>query len=101
MFEGALADAGRQIAKLREEYHIPEPQMAYSEWTGPRPQPPAPLPKRKILAGTPTRTAMQVAISLCLLVATLFVILSAKYDANSKHWAFATVGTILGFWLKG
>jgi len=44
---------------------------------------------------------MQGVISACLLVSTPFVILSAKYDANSKHWAFATVGTILGFWLKG
>jgi hypothetical protein len=30
----------------------------------------------------------------------LFVILSGGYDPNSKNWAFGTVGTILGFWLK-
>jgi hypothetical protein len=59
------------------------------------------VPKPK----TPTKssnrsTPMQITVTLILLVA-LFVILSAQYDPNSKHWAFATVGTILGFWLKG
>lgn len=34
------------------------------------------------------------------LTACLFVILSGGYDPNSKNWAFGTVGTILGFWLK-
>jgi hypothetical protein len=43
---------------------------------------------------------MQVLVSLCLLGASLFVILAAGYDPNIKHWAFATVGTILGFWLR-
>jgi hypothetical protein len=46
------------------------------------------------------RSAMQVLVSSCLLVASLFVILAAGYDPNIKHWAFATIGTILGFWLK-
>jgi hypothetical protein len=45
--------------------------------------------------------AMQITVTLILLLASLFVILSAQYDAHSKHWAFATVGTILGYWLKG
>jgi hypothetical protein len=44
---------------------------------------------------------MQALVTLVLLSASLLVILSAKYDPNSKHWAFATVGTIVGFWLKG
>jgi hypothetical protein len=47
-----------------------------------------------------SRRAMQVMVSLCLLGASLFVILAADYDPNIKHWAFGTVGTILGFWLK-
>jgi hypothetical protein len=47
-----------------------------------------------------SNSQMQIAVTLILLIASLFVILSAQYDANSKHWAFATVGTILGFWLK-
>jgi C4-dicarboxylate-specific signal transduction histidine kinase len=43
---------------------------------------------------------MQVVVSLVLLSATLFVVLSKKYDAKDKHWAYATVGVIVGFWLK-
>jgi hypothetical protein len=44
---------------------------------------------------------MQATVTLILLLAALFVILSGQYDPNSQHWAFATVGTILGYWLKG
>jgi hypothetical protein len=44
---------------------------------------------------------MQIVVSLVLLAAALFIILSGGYDANSKQWAFVTVGTILGFWLRG
>jgi hypothetical protein len=45
--------------------------------------------------------SMQATTTLILLLASLFVILSGQYDPNSQYWAFATVGTILGFWLKG
>ncbi len=47
------------------------------------------------------RPIMQVVVTLALLVPCLLVIVSDGYDQNSKHWAFGTVGTILGFWLKG
>lgn len=47
-----------------------------------------------------SRATMQIAVSLCLLGAALFAILSHRYDANTLHWAFATAGTILGFWLR-
>lgn len=43
---------------------------------------------------------MQVLISVALLVASLYVILSKEYDSKDKHWAYGTVGTLLGFWLK-
>ena len=85
-FEKALDSAAQQIRKIREgrERELEE----YHQWSYQKPQAPAPPAKRK-LTGTSTRIAMQVVISLWLLLATLFVILSAKYDANSKHWAFA------------
>ncbi len=44
---------------------------------------------------------MQVLVTLTVLVACLFVVLSDAYDANSKHWAYGTLGTIIGFWLRG
>jgi hypothetical protein len=48
----------------------------------------------------PIEVLMQVVVSALLLLAALFVILSKKYDAVAKHWAYATVGLITGFWLK-
>ena len=44
--------------------------------------------------------AMQVLVTIVLLTATLFVVLSNKYDAKDKHWAYATIGLIIGFWFK-
>ena len=46
------------------------------------------------------RPLTQVVVSLALLAATLFVILSKRYAPKDKHWAYATVGLILGFWLR-
>jgi hypothetical protein len=47
------------------------------------------------------RLVMQIVVSLALLLACLLVVLSNKYDPNSKHWAFGMLGTIVGFWLRG
>lgn len=46
------------------------------------------------------RPLTQGVVSLALLAATLFVILSKRYAPKDKHWAYATVGLILGFWLR-
>jgi hypothetical protein len=43
---------------------------------------------------------MQVIVSIVLLSATLFIVLSKKYNPTDKHWAYATLGLIIGFWLK-
>ena len=40
------------------------------------------------------------AISLIVLIAGLFVILSKRYEADQEKWAFGSLGTVLGFWLK-
>jgi hypothetical protein len=39
-------------------------------------------------------------ISLIVTIASLVVILSKRYRAESEKWAFGTLGTVLGFWLK-
>jgi hypothetical protein len=39
-------------------------------------------------------------ISLLVSVASLVVILSRKYKNESEKWAYGTLGTVLGFWLK-
>ncbi len=56
------------------------------------------IPSKRISS---LRVAMQIVVSLLLLLPCLVVILSNSYDPNSKHWAIGTVGTILGFWLRG
>ena len=43
---------------------------------------------------------MQGVFSCAICCVALFVILAKRYGATDKHWAYATVGTILGFWLK-
>ena len=42
---------------------------------------------------------MQVIVSLAVVGASMFIILAKRYAPRDKHWAYATVGTILGFWL--
>ena len=49
--------------------------------------------------GGDTRTTMQVFISLIVLAAALFVILSKKYESDTQKWAFGIVGTVVGYWL--
>jgi hypothetical protein len=39
-------------------------------------------------------------VSVVLLAAALFVILTKKYGPQDKHWAYGTLGTIVGYWLK-
>jgi hypothetical protein len=46
------------------------------------------------------RTFMQMFVSGLVMSATLFVILSNRYQAKDKHWAYTTLGLVIGFWLK-
>jgi hypothetical protein len=34
-----------------------------------------------------------------ILVASLWIILSNKYDADTKKWAFGSTGSVVSFWL--
>jgi hypothetical protein len=43
---------------------------------------------------------MQIILSLCFVGVALTVILHKGYDPSVQHWAFATLGMILGFWFK-
>jgi hypothetical protein len=42
----------------------------------------------------------QLVISLMLLAAGLYVILSGKYSAVAEGWAAGAIGTVLGYWLR-
>jgi hypothetical protein len=52
---------------------------------------------------TPTsfRMIMPMVVSVVSLAGGLFVILAKRYQSSDRHWAYATVGTIVGYWLKG
>ena len=39
-------------------------------------------------------------VSIVVLIAALFVILSGKYADADKKWAYGAVGTIVGYWLN-
>ena len=44
---------------------------------------------------------MGIGLSTALTAASLFVILRKDYGPKDKHWAYSTIGTLLGFWLRG
>jgi hypothetical protein len=46
------------------------------------------------------RMLAQLIVSTLLLLASLFVIMTKRYEPQDKHWAYGTVGTIVGFWLN-
>jgi uncharacterized membrane protein len=52
------------------------------------------------MPGSTVDVVIKVLVSVVILIAALFVILSRNYDAKTKHWAYGMVGLIIGFWLK-
>jgi hypothetical protein len=46
-------------------------------------------------------TVTQVIVSVAILGAVLYMILSKQYAANDAKWACGIVGTVIGYWLKG
>jgi len=44
---------------------------------------------------------MPVVVSSAVLLVAIFVILAKRFASTDKHWAYATIGTIVGYWLKG
>jgi hypothetical protein len=42
---------------------------------------------------------MSICVSIIVLIAGLWVILSKRYVATDRHWAYGAVGTIIGYWL--
>lgn len=56
------------------------------------------------LMGAPShssKTIMQIIVSLAILATSIYIILSHSFENQDKHWAYASAGTILGFWLRG
>ena len=50
--------------------------------------------------GGSARLVMQIAISVVVLGAGLWVILTGHYAAGAERWAAGAIGTVMGYWLK-
>lgn len=55
---------------------------------------------RARLNAADARPAMQIAVSIVMLAAGLWVMLSGQYSADAMHWASGAIGTVVGYWLK-
>jgi hypothetical protein len=44
--------------------------------------------------------AMRFLITVVLLVVGVYIILSSQFTPTDKHWAYGTVGTLVGYWLR-
>ena len=66
------------------------------------PKPTPKIPSKGSKKGTTSniKTGMQIVVSLVFLGSSIYVILLPGGDAKDKQWAYASAGTILGFWLK-
>jgi hypothetical protein len=46
------------------------------------------------------RLMMQAVVSLAVLAVSLFIILAQGFDSGNKHWGYACVGMVVGYWLN-
>ena len=47
------------------------------------------------------RLRMQVVLTLALGGAAIWIIMGTEYGPDDKKWAYGTLGTVVGYWLKG
>lgn len=47
----------------------------------------------------PTVLATQIAITMIVLISTLYVVLSRRYPPDTEKWAFGTIGLLIGYWM--
>jgi hypothetical protein len=59
-----------------------------------------PVPEKKT-SNFSIEENMKVIVSLLVLVVSLFIaVFSSKFSPDASKWAFTTIGTIVGYWLK-
>ena len=51
------------------------------------------------LVDNPAAAWMAVGISLVVLAAGLYIVLSQKYSSDAQKWAFGIIGVIVGYWV--
>lgn len=47
----------------------------------------------------PTVMATQIAITMIVLVASLYIVLADRYPTDTEKWAFGTIGLLIGYWM--
>ena len=48
----------------------------------------------------PAKAIMAMLVSLVVLFAALYVILSKSYESDTQKWAYGVIGLVVGFWLR-
>lgn len=95
---------GRKMRKQEAALPVSPPVMAApdSGQGGINDEAPAAKAEKELKAGGAGFNAMTIrmVITIVLLLAAVYIILSQKYDADSQKWAFGVVGTILGYWMR-
>ena len=46
------------------------------------------------------RMMMQVVVSLAVLLASLWVVVSQQYESSVENFAYVMIGTVIGYWLR-
>jgi hypothetical protein len=65
-----------------------------------RPNPSYSVARKSQFQPANLRPIMQVGVSTVFLGCAIVIVMSHAYDPQEKHWAYGTLGTILGFWLR-
>jgi hypothetical protein len=55
---------------------------------------------KKRRAATLVQTVMQVLVSLLVLGAALYIVLSGRFSADGQKWAYGVIGIVVGYWLS-
>jgi hypothetical protein len=53
----------------------------------------------RIFSDVTLNTLVAILVSLALLAASLWVILSGNYDAGTQKWAYGIAGSMIGYWV--
>jgi hypothetical protein len=51
--------------------------------------------------GKVIRLLLCILVSLAVIAASLYVVLSARYDDATRKWAFGALGAQVGYWMRG
>jgi len=54
---------------------------------------------KDIFGSIELKTLIQLFLTVALVGAALYVILSKDFASDEKRWAFGTIGTLIGYWL--